>query len=213
MQDAVFWKHPETPVASSGTQFAASSSAPLVELPLTDSQDDCLAPSMVIQALRNSIINMHKANVPKANIGRQLNIHKTTVYRWIERENDCGNVNQRERPGRWRHTSKEQDGLIVDFARRHPLSNTTVTKREVGLQVSSQTIRRILHEADIHHFKPAKKPFVTESHRQEILSFALEYYKPLGDEFWKKVIFCDEKTFSSDERGSLLHCWLQRNIT
>ena len=101
----------------------------------------------------------------------------------------------------------EEDELIVDFARRHSLCNTTVIKRDLDLQVSTDTIRRRLHKTAIHHFKPASKPFLTDRHRQERLSFALEYY-PKGEEFWKKVIFCDEKTFSSDEHGSL-HCWRQ----
>ena len=160
-------------------------------------------------ALRTSIINMHKANIPKANIARQLNIHKTTVYRWINREAELGTVNRMQQQGRPQLTTDGEDELIVEFARRHPLCNTTVIKRELDLQVSNDTIRRRLHRAAIHHFKPASKPFLTDRHRQERLSFALEYY-PKDDEFWEKVIFCDEKTFSSDEHGSL-HCWRQWN--
>lgn len=96
---------------------------------------------------------------------------------------------------------------LKQLARQTPLTTAVAAiKREHGLQVDAQTIRNRLHEAKIFHHIPAKKPLMTEKHKEERLGFALQYYS-VADDFWKKVIFCDEKTFSTDEHSSLLHCW------
>ena len=72
-----------------------------------------------------------------------------------------------------------------------------------------QTVRKRLHEADLHHRTPATKPFLTAANREQRIGFALQYY-PEDAEFWKNVVFCDEKTFATDDHGKL-HCWRPRN--
>ena len=156
-------------------------------------------------SLRSSIISLHEANASIGDIARQLHINRTTVYRWIRRQRERGNINILKRSGRPRCTTAEEDHQIIEAARLTPLTTAVAIKRENALQVGSQTIRNRLHEAKIYHHIPAKKPFMTEKHKEERLGFALQYY-PVADDFWKSVIFCDEKTFSTDEHGSL-HCW------
>lgn len=70
-----------------------------------------------------------------------------------------------------------------------------------SLQVSSSTIRRRLHSAGIHYRTPARKPVLTDRHKQQRLQFAREY---LNYDF-SSTIFSDEKVFvsSADGRVSL----------
>ena len=159
--------------------------------------------------IRSSIINLHKSNVAIGDIARQLAIDRTTVYRWIRRYRERENVNVMKRTGRPRCTTAAEDNEIVEAARSTPLTTAVAIKRQYALPLNAQTVRNRLHEAGIYHHIPAKKPFITRTHETGRLCFALQFY-PIADDFWKKVIFCDEKTFSSDEHGSL-HCWRPAN--
>ena len=160
-------------------------------------------------SLRRSIVDLHKANISPREISRQLGVDKRTVYRWICQERQRGNIENLPRSGRPRSTTPHQDQLIIDMARRTPLTNAVTIRKEIQTQVAVQTVRNRLHEAGIHHRIPAEKPFLTAIHQQERLGFALQYY-PKDAEFWQQVIFCDEKTFASDDHGSL-HCWRPAN--
>ena len=68
------------------------------------------------------------------------------------------------------------------------------------------TVRRALHSEGLHHRRPAKKPQLTESHKQARLRFARDYL----DFDWTSVIFSDEKTFQSSQKGRL-HLWRRSN--
>ncbi|XP_050725573.1 aggrecan core protein-like [Eriocheir sinensis] len=90
------------------------------------------------------------------------------------------------------------------------LAHDAVTlKIQAGVNVGVQTVRKRLHEADLHHRTPATEPFLTATNREQRLGFALQYY-PEDASFWSNVVFCDEKTFASDDHGKL-HCWRPRN--
>lgn len=158
---------------------------------------------------RETIVALHKASIPAREISRLLNINKRTVLRWIKRYTETRNAESLPRSGAPRHTTAEQDELIITTTQQQPLTNAVAVKIKTGLQINVQTLRNRLHSAGIHHRTPAVKPQLTQSHKEERLGFALEYYS-MPDSFWNTVIFCDEKTFSSDDHGQL-HCWRPDN--
>ncbi|KAK3894535.1 hypothetical protein Pcinc_001691 [Petrolisthes cinctipes] len=150
-----------------------------------------------------------RANNPAREIAGRLNIQIRSVYRWITLNERRGNIENIPRCGAPRRTSREDDDIIVATARRQPLSNAVAMRQMTGIQVGIQTYRKRLHKAGIHHLRPATKVMLTEKHKEERLGFALQYY-PMDFSFWSSVIFCDEKTFSSDGHGEL-HCWRPNN--
>ncbi|KAI9550658.1 hypothetical protein GHT06_005147 [Daphnia sinensis] len=64
-------------------------------------------------------------------------------------------------------------------------------------QISLSTLRKRLCEAGIYGRRPAKKNYLTDVRRAERLRFAREHIH-YTSEFWRKVIWSDEKTFSTD---------------
>lgn len=154
---------------------------------------------------RRAIVELFLANNTKKQIASQLNIHKTTVYRWLERYTQGRELRNELRPGRPRCTTEEEDNHIFDFVWNRPITSTTEVKQETNIQVSKNTIRRRLQERGLQCKNPATKPFLTQAHKEDRIGFSLQYL-PMEKEFWENVIWCDEKTFSNDEHGRL-KCW------
>ncbi|KAH6948867.1 hypothetical protein HPB50_026618 [Hyalomma asiaticum] len=90
--------------------------------------------------------------------------------------------------------SGEEDALIIAAAVADPFLNAKEIKQELGLHMSSDTVRRRLKEAGLQNCAAAQKPFLTDNQRRQRLEFA-RAYKGWGVDEWSQVIFTDESTF------------------
>lgn len=86
---------------------------------------------------------------------------------------------------------------IATVSSAAPFTPASTIRSDLGLHCSAQTVRRRLHSAGRNGRTAAIKPRLTEANMEQRMEYALEYvYKPTR--FWEQVIYCDEKTFSSD---------------
>ena len=158
---------------------------------------------------RQTVIDLANANINTKKIAEIMKISKRTVQRWKRRYEETESLENMRRCGAPRHTTREEDALIIDTATENPLTTAVKIKRNTQVNVGVHTVRKRLHEAGLHHRTPATKPFLTHTNREQRLGFALQYL-PAEVSFWEKVVFCDEKTFASDDHGPL-HCWRPDN--
>ena len=79
----------------------------------------------------------------------------------------------------------------------------------MNIDTSVYTVRRRLHEGGLHRYTPVYKEKLTASLRASRMQFA-ENHLDWRIEDWAKVIFSDEKSFSSTDHGKL-HCWRPYN--
>lgn len=107
--------------------------------------------------IRNRMIGMSEAGLSTLSIALAIDRSERTVKRWLERWNKEGNVQTKERKGRRRITTKEQDEAIVAMATQHPLTAAKYVAPALGLKCSVDTIRERLHKAGIHSWKLGKK--------------------------------------------------------
>ncbi|KAK0090894.1 hypothetical protein PV325_000060 [Microctonus aethiopoides] len=107
--------------------------------------------------IRNRMIGMAEAGLSTLSIALAINRSERTVKRWLERWNKEGNVQTKERKGRRRITTKEQDDAIIAMATQHPLTAAKHVAPALGLNCSVDTIRERLHKAGIHSWKLGKK--------------------------------------------------------
>lgn len=98
---------------------------------------------------------------------------------------------------------------IIAAAEADHHTNAVAIRDSLQLEVSARTVRRRLHEAGIHHRTPALKERLTEQHRAGRLAFA-QLYSEQDEDFWRRAIFTDEKSFSSTSHGRQ-HCWRRNN--
>ena len=154
---------------------------------------------------RGQIIGMWEAGHRVAEIATMMGLSKPTVRRWIGRWQESGNLLDRPRCGAPKKTTPDEDQLIANEVRNNPLTNASALQETLHLDISTDTIRRRLHAAGIHHHPPATKPKLQERHREARLQFALQHVED-DLAYWGRVIFSDEKTFASTTHGKL-HCW------
>ncbi|XP_044020702.1 WD repeat-containing protein 48 homolog isoform X2 [Aphidius gifuensis] len=107
--------------------------------------------------IRNRMIGMSEAGLSTLSIALAINRSERTVKRWLERWKKEGNVQTKERKGRKRITTKEQDDAIIQMATDNPLTAAKLVAPALGLSCSVDTIRERLHKAGIHSWKLGKK--------------------------------------------------------
>lgn len=109
-------------------------------------------------------------------------------------------------PGAQRKTTREQDAGIIAQSQANPFMNAVQIREALNVQVCTRTIRNRLHEGGRHCRTPAKKPALTPAHAEARLRFCRENL----DRDWSRVIFSDEKTFSSSI-DSPVKLWRPKN--
>lgn len=80
-----------------------------------------------------------------------------TVKRWLNRFDKEGTVETRERCGRKRATTSEQDEAIIRLASQTPITAAKAVLPALGLTCSVDTVRERLHKAGIHNWSPSRK--------------------------------------------------------
>lgn len=158
---------------------------------------------------RGQFVGMRKAGFSVSQIAREMGVSRPTVRLWLNRNEESGNLRDLPRTGRPRLITAEDTERILADISEHPFTNAVEVKTRLQVDFSTRTIRRRLNEAGVHHRIPAVKEFLEGRHIEGRLRFAQEYVEQNMD-FWGRVIFTDEKTFSSTSHGQL-HCWRLNN--
>jgi hypothetical protein len=122
-------------------------------------------------------------------------LQRKTVSLWWKRWREEGTVQNHKSKGRQRVTTLAEDRrLVEDVLVRRFVSVPTYASE---LNVSQNTIRRRLKSAGLQHRIPAKKPILNDRHKGLRLAFANRY----RNYDFEKVVFVDEKVFSTNEQG------------
>lgn len=79
------------------------------------------------------------------------------MKRWLNRFDKEGTVETRDRCGRKRITSKDEDEAIVRLASQVPLKAAKAVLPALGLNCSVDTVRDRLHKAGFYNWNPSKK--------------------------------------------------------
>ncbi|KAG7174781.1 putative Transposable element Tc1 transposase-like 50 [Homarus americanus] len=156
-----------------------------------------------------TITALHGEALSNGAIARWLGVSKHTVALWIKCHDDTGQTLHQLGAGRPRCTMPAQDRAIAAIILNRHFTTAPSTRKELGLACTPQKIRNRHHSHDLHAHIPTKKTHLTEVDMERHLKYELEYAeKPTC--FWEDVVYCDEKTFSTDERTTT-RVWRRRN--
>lgn len=168
-------------------------------------------PPRVPEDDRRYIVRLFVEGVPQKEICLRTGRSKSAATRVVKAfRDDDGRIADAPRSGRPRACEGEEDRLIIAAAVADPFLNAQEIKRELGLHVSCDTIRKRLKEAGLRNCIASQKPFLTERQRRQRLEFA-RAYEHWGVEEWGQVIFTDESSFCTrwDQQQ---HVWRPLNF-
>lgn len=129
-------------------------------------------------------------------IAKMISCNRATVVRWLKRWDETKGLSDRERTGRRRITTEQQDQTIINSI-NEGMDKGIISEEaqeqlaNENINVSARTVRRRLNEAGFKYMKPLSKPLLTEDHQRKRLSWA----RSLIGFDWNQVIASDETVF------------------
>ncbi|KAI4892626.1 hypothetical protein NFI96_034105, partial [Prochilodus magdalenae] len=116
----------------------------------------------------------------------------------------------------WQKEDPDRDSA-VRYLKRNVEKNPRVTAKElkkdlsdVGTEVSAQTIRRALHNEDLHARTPRRTPLLTPKNKKSRLQYAKSHVdKP--QRFWDSVLWSDETKLELFGTMDQRYVWRRKN--
>lgn len=123
-------------------------------------------------------------------LAREFEVHVCTIYRIIQE-----GEKKRKRRGRPLKLSAKERRKIVQTFQQNPLESARGLSKRLNKSVSPSTIRRLLRVHGYRH-APVKISVILKPETVEKrLDFVREHVRK-EEEFWRRVIFTDEKKFN-----------------
>ena len=139
---------------------------------------------------------LHAAGKSFTEIGKLLQIDKSTVSRHLTRILETGSYVRKEGSGRKRKTTPHEDRLIIREVKRGRFSSAKDIKANLPqLDVSEQTIRRrITQDSEFKSYWCTKTPFISEKNRKKRVEWARDHLSWTTEQ-WHKVLWSDESPY------------------
>ena len=146
------------------------------------------------QDVKKKIVNFYKSGLSLGSISKRLNMPRASVQTIIQKYKSLLTTETLPRSGRKRKLTVADERLVVRKVRMNP----ELTTKEIahyleasGMNVSTSTIKRILHKNELKGCRARKKPLLHQRHRKARLKFARDH-KDKDLTFWKHVLWSDE---------------------
>jgi transposase len=131
-------------------------------------------------------------------VSRDLRVSPSVIQRLWNRFRETGQYVRRTGQGRNRKTTQNQDRFLVLSS----LPKRTATARDLlndlrrahGIEISDQTVRNRLKEANLKPRRPVRAPRLTQHHKAARMRFALGH-RDWQLRHWTPVLFIDESRF------------------
>ena len=153
-------------------------------------------PAVLTEEQTWNVVNRYndKPNSTISELSRICVVSRSSIRGILKRYQETGNPMRQvmPRPSR-RSLSEEQVQALVTAVQEEPFKPLAALKRKLKLPASESTLARRLKEAGIKCYRPARKPKLTDSHKEERLNF-VSRTEHLD---WRTVMFSDECTVSS----------------
>jgi transposase len=194
----------------------------------------CLSPVKPARAKKLKAQNQRKKkyNLPYTSVGERqtmsvlasignsrdeitniLNCSKRTVQRQLKSFKETSSFLDKQKQGRPKKMSEEIEQQVVAWI-EEDRRNTTAKLRKLvqehfGVIICESSIRNVLKKKGYFGGVCARKPLLREQNKAKRLAFAMEHVnKPI--EFWKSILFTDEKKFELVNSKRRIYCWKKK---
>ena len=156
---------------------------------------------------------MLQAGSSQRQVAYALGVSQSVVSRFWNRYQASGSVLHQHSGGIQRRTTRREDRYLTMTARRNPFMSSTELQNGLhaatGTRISTQTIRRRLHEDNLVSRSAAVRIPLTAQHRQARLAWA-QNHLPWTRAQWTAVLFTDESRFCMDFLDRRRKVWRQQ---
>lgn len=150
-------------------------------------------------SLRDRVIFLRKRGQSYRKIGLELKLNFTTVQYIVQKYERTGSTQNEPRTGRPKILTARERRTIIREATAKPFSSAQTLANHIAStsskSVCAQTVRNVLHSAEIYGRTARKKPYLSAVNREKRLGFA-KLYVNKSINFWRRVIFSDESKFN-----------------
>lgn len=163
-------------------------------------------------AERNQVVGMLQNGASQGRVAERFAVSQSVISRLWMRFQERGEVAERPRSGRPRSTTARQDRYISIIARRNRFHDASSLNRQfaaaTGTRISSQTLRRRLHDNNLWSCRPALRIPLSVRHRQARLVWCQDHDHWRRRD-WQCVLFTDESRFCLDYHDGRRRVWRQ----
>ena len=136
-------------------------------------------------------------------------IHHTSILRLKKKYEETGSVKNKQVSGRPRKLTKRDERTVVRRILKDECSTASEIQRSLKvhekIEVSSNTVRKVLKRNGFVARVKQKKPLLSKTHQKTRLEFA-EKYKYWTVEDWNKVVWSDESKFQIFRSDGRTYC-------
>ena len=153
--------------------------------------------SQLTERERLRVVQLKSEGLTHRTIANLIGCTNSTVSSLMKKVNEEGTIRDRDRSGRPRKTTENDDRYLSILAKQDPTQTVKQLAETIatgGASVSPNTVLRRLREKGIRSRIQRSKPLLTRVAAKKRLAFAKQYVS-MPIEFWKKVIFSDESKF------------------
>lgn len=151
-----------------------------------------------------------EAGVHITTVAQMFNISVSSCYRLKGKYEEEGSVKDRRKTGRPRKTTRFEDEQILNVHLNDRFRTPKQTVNEMETRLSVWTVRRRLREQGMMARKPARKPKLTQAHKDARLQWA-NHHQRWTEQRWSEVLFSDESSFSVSGQDGRMFCYRRRN--
>lgn len=176
-------------------------------------------PKLSRENKRVQIVTLRNEGFSVKEISERTNSDRRTIQRICKRVNQTNSFKDKPRSGRPQILGEREKRIVTRTLKKSDSKNAEsvrkIVKAENGIDVSRDTIARVLKEAGFVARIKIKKPSLNDRQKKARLAWARDHSKWTSDD-WKKVIWSDESKFQLLKSDGKEYVWVnqsQRSIS
>ena len=149
-------------------------------------------------------------------VARRFQTSHQTINRMRQRYRQIGLFKNRPRSGRPKVTTRPEDLYVTNIVARNRFVTRPETRHRLyaargpGVRpVSVQTLRNRIHASGFKSRVPAKKPELSQRHKNARMAFS-HAYVGWNNPQWRRVMFFDESMFHLKRMDGMKRVWRRR---
>ena len=162
---------------------------------------------------KTRIFVLHEVGHKPSEIAKTVGITRSTVKGILRRNRKSVTAELRKERGSTRKCTPEMYQKLIQLVEANNsktlIAISTLLQEEHGVQLSTRTIRRYLHEYCIESYVAAAKPFPSPKHIEARLQWCI-LRKQWTTNQWEQLAFSDETTFTLRPLKNHLRIWRKK---